>query len=135
VPGVAATIVAGGFEDEVAVFVDQSKLAQLDLTVADLGQKLQATNVNLSGGTLEDGAQEYLVRTLNQFDTVDDIRSTIIFQRGGQIIRLGDVAEVKEGQRIAMPSCASMVYKPLRCRFIKKAMGIRLKLLPIFVQR
>ena len=99
VPGVAATIVAGGFEDEVAVFVDQSKLAQLDLTVADLGQKLQATNVNLSGGTLEDGAQEYLVRTLNQFDTVDDIRSTIIFQRGGQIIRLGDVAEVKEGQK------------------------------------
>ena len=99
VPGVAATIVAGGFEDEVAVFVDQSKLAQLDLTVADLGQKLQATNVNLSGGTLEDGAQEYLVRTLNQFDTIEDIRSTIIFQRGGQIIRLGDVAEVKEGQK------------------------------------
>ena len=99
VPGVAATIVAGGFEDEVAVFVDQSKLAQLDLTVAELGQKLQATNVNLSGGTLEDGAQEYLVRTLNQFDTIEDIRSTIIFQRGGQIIRLGDVAEVKEGQK------------------------------------
>jgi len=99
VPGVAATIVAGGFEDEVAVFVDQSKLAQLDLTVAELGQKLQATNVNLSGGTLEDGTQEYLVRTLNQFDTIEDIRSTIIFQRGGQIIRLGDVAEVKEGQK------------------------------------
>ena len=99
VPGVAATIVAGGFEDEVAVFVDQSKLAQLDLTVAELGQKLQATNVNLSGGTLEDGAQEYLVRTLNQFDTIEDIRSTIIFQRGAQIIRLGDVAEVKEGQK------------------------------------
>ena len=99
VPGVAATIVAGGFEDEVAVFVDQSKLAQLDLTVADLGQKLQATNVNLSGGTLEDGAQEYLVRTLNQFATIEDIRSTIIFQRGGQIIRLSDVAEVKEGQK------------------------------------
>ena len=99
VPGVAATIVAGGFEDEVAVFVDQSKLAQLDLTVAELGQKLQATNVNLSGGTLEDGAQEYLVRTLNQFDTIEDIRSTIIFQRGSQIIRLGDVAKVKEGQK------------------------------------
>ena len=99
VPGVAATIVAGGFEDEVAVFVDQSKLAQLDLTVADLGQKLQATNVNLSGGTLEDGAQEYLVRTLNQFATIEDIRSTIIFQRGGQIIRLSDVAEVQEGRK------------------------------------
>ncbi len=99
VPGVAATIVAGGYEDEVAVFVDQAKLAQLDLTVADLGQKLQATNVNLSGGTLEDGAQEYLVRTLNQFNTIEDIRSTIIFQRGGQIIRLADVAEVKESQK------------------------------------
>ncbi|MCS5584299.1 MAG: efflux RND transporter permease subunit, partial [Pseudomonadales bacterium] len=57
VPGVAAAIVAGGYEDEGSIFVDQEKLAQLDITVQALGQKLKATNVNLSGGTLKDGGQ------------------------------------------------------------------------------
>ena len=84
VPGVAATIVAGGFEDEIAVYVDQYKLAQLDLTVADLGRKLESTNVNLSGGTLKDAGQEYLVRTLNEFGSVQAIRETIIFQQAGK---------------------------------------------------
>jgi len=99
VPGVAAAIVAGGYEDEVSIFVDQDKLAQLDITVQALGQRLKATNVNLSGGTLKDGGQEYLVRTLNQFATIEDIRNTIIFQRQARILRLRDVAEVVEGQR------------------------------------
>ena len=99
VPGVAATIVAGGFEDEISVYVDQYKLAQLDLTVADLGRKLEASNVNLSGGTLKDAGQEYLVRTLNEFGSVQAIRDTIIFQQAGQIIRLKDVARVVEGQK------------------------------------
>jgi hydrophobic/amphiphilic exporter-1 (mainly G- bacteria), HAE1 family len=99
VPGVAAAIVAGGYEDEVSIFVDQEKLAQLDITVQALGQRLRATNVNLSGGTLKDGGQEYLVRTLNQFATIEDIRNTIIFQRQARILRLRDVAEVVEGQR------------------------------------
>lgn len=99
VPGVAATIVAGGYEDEISIFVDQFKLAQLNLTVSAVGQMLQAANVNLSGGSLEDGSQEYLVRTLNQFVTLDDIRNTIVFQRGMELIRLKDVATVVEGQK------------------------------------
>ncbi len=99
VPGVAATVVAGGYEDEVSIFVDQFKLAQLNLTVAGLGQLLQAVNVNLSGGTLEDGSQEYLVRTLNQFVTLEDIGNTIVFQKGMELIRLKDVAQIVDGQK------------------------------------
>ena len=48
---------------------------------------------NLSGGRLTDGGQEFLIRTLNQFETVDDIANAIIFQRGGRILRLKDVTE------------------------------------------
>ena len=55
VPGVAAVIVAGGFEEEVHVQIDQERLAQLDLSVQDLANRLQATNVNLSGGSLKEG--------------------------------------------------------------------------------
>ena len=99
VPGVAAVIVAGGFEEEVHVQIDQERLAQLDLSVQDLANRLQATNVNLSGGSLKEGGQEYLVRTLNEFETIKDIGDAIIYEAGGRILRLADVAEVKEGAK------------------------------------
>jgi len=99
VPGVAAVIVSGGYEDEISVQVDQEKLAQLKITVAALGQRLKNSNVNLSGGRLTDGSQEYLVRTLNQYETVEDIADTIIFQRAGRILRLRDIATVEESQK------------------------------------
>jgi len=99
VPGVAAVIVGGGYEDEISVLVDQERLAQLDITVEQLGQRLRNTNVNLSGGRLSDGTQEYLVRTLNQFQSVDDIADTIVYQREGRILRLDDMATVLEGQK------------------------------------
>lgn len=99
IPGVAAVIIGGGFEDEISVQVDQERLGQLNLTVQALGQRLNATNVNLSGGRLSDGNQEYLVRTLNQFQTVEDIANTIVVQQGARILRLRDLAVVTEGQK------------------------------------
>ena len=99
VSGVAAAVVGGGFEDEILINVDQEKMARLGITVQTLGQRLSATNVNLSGGRLSDGTNEYLVRTVNQFETIDDIEETIIFQQGGRILRLRDIAEVIEGQK------------------------------------
>lgn len=99
VSGVAAVVVGGGYEDEISIEVDQEKLAQMDITVQALGQRLQSSNVNLSGGTLTDGSQEYLVRTLNQFSSLEDISNTIIFQEQGRILRLRDVATVTEDHK------------------------------------
>ena len=39
------------------------------------------------------------MRTVNQFETIEDIEETIIFQQGGRILRLRDIAEVIEGQK------------------------------------
>ena len=97
--GVAAVLVSGGYEDEISVNVDQHRLAQLGLSVQALGQRLQAANINLSGGRLTDRGQEYLVRTLNEFGSVADIRETIIFQDAGRVLRLKEVAEVIEGHK------------------------------------
>jgi len=99
VSGVAAVIIGGGYEDEVSVSVDQEKLAQLGITISALGQRLSNTNVNLSGGRLTDGTQEFLIRTVNQFTSIEAIRDTIIFQNEGRILRLRDVAHVTEGQK------------------------------------
>ena len=97
--GVAAVLVSGGYEDEISVHVDQDRLAQLGLSVQALGQRLQAANINLSGGRLTDRGQEYLVRTLNEFGSVADIGETIIYQEAGRVLRLKEVAEVREGHK------------------------------------
>ena len=97
--GVAAVLVSGGFEDEIAVDVDQERLSQLNMSVGSLGQRLQAANINLSGGRLTSHGQQFLVRTINEFDSVDDIADTIVFQDQGSVLRLKDVATVSESQK------------------------------------
>ncbi|MCR6496136.1 efflux RND transporter permease subunit [Thermomonas sp. S9] len=79
--GVAAVKVGGGLEDEVQVEVDQRRLAQLGLSIDTVIQRLQQENVNISGGRLEEGAQRYLVRTVNQFANVDEIRNMLLTTR------------------------------------------------------
>ncbi|MFT4257950.1 MAG: efflux RND transporter permease subunit [Pseudoxanthomonas sp.] len=78
VTGVAAVKVGGGLEDEIQVDIDQRKLAQLGLSLDNVVERLQQENVNLSGGRLEEGSQRYLVRTVNQFATVEQIREMLL---------------------------------------------------------
>jgi HAE1 family hydrophobic/amphiphilic exporter-1 len=97
--GVAAVKVSGGLEDEVQVLIDQEKLSQLNLTMQRVAQVLQSENVNLSGGRLEEGVQQYLVRTLNQFQTVEEIGNVIISPGGQAPVYLRDVATVQLGYK------------------------------------
>ncbi|MBP3985240.1 efflux RND transporter permease subunit [Pseudoxanthomonas helianthi] len=83
VDGVAAVKVGGGLEDEVQVDIDQRKLAQLGLSLDSVIQRLQQENVNLSGGRLEEGSQRYLVRTVNQFATVEQMREMLLTTASG----------------------------------------------------
>ncbi|MDH5833645.1 efflux RND transporter permease subunit [Luteimonas kalidii] len=83
VSGVAAVKVGGGLEDEIQVDIDQRRLAQLGLSLDDVIQRLQQENVNLSGGRLEEGSQRYLVRTVNQFADVEQMRGMLLTKAGG----------------------------------------------------
>jgi HAE1 family hydrophobic/amphiphilic exporter-1 len=99
VPGSAAVKVSGGFEDEIQVFVDQQKLAQLGLSIETVASRLRAENVNLSGGRLEQGTQRFLVRTLNEFQSIEEMADAIIASVGGQPVYLRDVATVTHGYK------------------------------------
>jgi HAE1 family hydrophobic/amphiphilic exporter-1 len=84
VSGVAAVKVGGGLEDEIQVDIDQQKLAQLNLPIDTVIQRLQQENINISGGRLEEGSQRYLVRTVNQFASVDEIRNMLLTTSAAQ---------------------------------------------------
>jgi len=95
--GTAAVKVSGGLEDEIQVRVDQQKLSQLGIGIDEIAARIRAENVNLSGGRLEEGNQRFLVRTLNEFQSVDEFRDAIIGYVAGRPVYLRDVANVERG--------------------------------------
>ena len=95
--GTAAVKVSGGLEDEIQVRVDQQKLSQLGIGIDEIAARIRAENVNLSGGRLEEGNQRFLVRTLNEFQSVDEFRDAIIGYVTGRPVYLRDVASVERG--------------------------------------
>ncbi len=97
--GVASIKISGGLEEEIEVAINQDRLAHLGLSIGQITQVLGAENVNLSGGRLEEGTQQYLVRTLNQFQTVDNIRNVVVTTQNGNSIYLKDVAEISQGYK------------------------------------
>jgi len=97
VAGVAAVKVAGGLEDEVQVDIDQNRLQLLNIDIATVIDRLRTENVNLSGGRLDEGNQRFLVRTLNQFNSTQEMADLLVLVKDGVPIRLRDVATVSQG--------------------------------------
>ena len=97
--GVAAARVQGGLEEEIRVDVDERQLALLGLGIADINRRLREENVNLAGGSLLDAQTQYLVRTLNEFQSLDEVAGLIVGEREGVEIRLKDVAEIGRGHK------------------------------------
>jgi hydrophobic/amphiphilic exporter-1 (mainly G- bacteria), HAE1 family len=99
IKGVAAAQVKGGLEDEIHVDVDQERLAALGIPLDQVRQVVGVSNVNLPGGSLRGADSHFLIRTLNEFDTVDEIGSLIVAERDGAAVRLSDVATVRMGTK------------------------------------
>ncbi len=97
--GVASVKISGGLEEEIQVNIDQERLAYLNIPIENVTQVLGAENINLSGGRLEEGTQQYLVRTLNEFKNIDQIRNTVISVIEGNTVYLKNIADVRQGYK------------------------------------
>jgi HAE1 family hydrophobic/amphiphilic exporter-1 len=136
VEGSAAVKVSGGYEDEIQVFVDQQKLAQLNLSIDTVAQRLREENVNLSGGRLEQGTQRFLVRTLNEFTSVQEMSDAIIANVEGRPVYLRDVATATSGYKDreaitrvdGRESVELAVYKEGDANTVQLAAGIRARI-------
>jgi hydrophobic/amphiphilic exporter-1 (mainly G- bacteria), HAE1 family len=97
--GVAAVRVRGGLEKEVLVEAREDWLNARGVTLEQLSQTLGAENVNLPGGAIRDGDHEYLVRTLNEVRTVDEIARLEIRRQDGTRVPVSQVATVREAHK------------------------------------
>ena len=99
IEGVAAVKVKGGLEEEIRVELNEQKLTLIGIDIQQVRQRLQQENVNLAGGNLREGQAEYLVRTLNEFRSVDEIGNVVIGTWNGREIRVRDVGRVTRTTR------------------------------------
>ncbi len=99
IEGVAACSVSGGLEDEIHIDIDEQKLGLLNIPITTVANRLAQENVNLSAGILKQKDSQYLVRTVNQFQDVEEIKGIIVEKRGDVQILLGSVADVYRGYK------------------------------------
>jgi len=94
-PGVASVKISGGFEEEIQILVDPARMSKYNFTIDRISQVLNAENINLSGGRLRDGSQQFMVRTVNQFTNAGQINDVIIGQGQNGPVFIHDIGEVK----------------------------------------
>ena len=97
--GVAAAKVRGGLDPEIVVEADEDRLAALGLTLDDLARALREENVNQPGGVLRDFNAIYLVRTLHEFENLEQVQRTVVRENPQGRVRVEDVAHVHRGHR------------------------------------
>ena len=99
IEGVAACSISGGLEDEIHIDIDEQKLSLLNILITSVANRLAQENVNLSAGILKQKDSQFLVRTVNQFKTVEEIKDIIIEKRGDVQLTLGSIADVYRGHK------------------------------------
>lgn len=95
VPGVANSNVIGGLEDEMQVVVDPELLAARQLTIDDVRTVLRGQNKDTSGGDFWEGKRRWVVRTLGQFRSIEQVEQQLLAVRDGKPVYIRDVATVR----------------------------------------
>jgi HAE1 family hydrophobic/amphiphilic exporter-1 len=97
VQGVADLFIGGGTEKEMHIIVRPEKLAAYGLTIDDLIRVLRTENVNISAGSMDVGRRGYRIRTVAEFNSIEQIMKAIIKSTGQRRILMADVANVGFG--------------------------------------
>jgi HAE1 family hydrophobic/amphiphilic exporter-1 len=108
VEGVAQSNFFGGREQEMHVVFDPAKLAARQVTLQEMAAAIDRENRNFSGGDFDEGKRRYVVRTLGEYESTEDIENIVVAVRNGVPVYLRDVAYAELGYRKAQ---AQVYYK------------------------
>jgi HAE1 family hydrophobic/amphiphilic exporter-1 len=108
-PGVATASVNGGREKIIRVEIPQSRLEAYGLTITQIQQMLGAQNMQVAAGTITEGGLSYILTTMGEYTSLDEIKNTVVSYKGGGLVGtqvemprqvyLRDLADVFEGFR------------------------------------
>ena len=98
IPGVAQVSRGGGVSREIRVNLDPARLQSYGISAAQVNSQLRTLNIDSPGGRTEIAGAEQSVRVLGGAHTAEQLADTRIAIANGRWVRLGDIAEVRDGQ-------------------------------------
>ena len=96
-PGVAGVFIGGERRYAMRVWLDAQRMANRGVTAQDVERAVRAENAEIPGGRVEGIGREFAVRTRGELSTAEGFGAIIVAQRGTEIVRLSDIAEVQVG--------------------------------------
>lgn len=97
VSGVAAIQILGGRTPEVEVLLSPERLQAYGLTLPEVVGLIQAENLSIPSGRITEERADVPVRVVGEYGSIEELQELRLFVPGGQVIRLGDIATVREG--------------------------------------
>ena len=95
VPGVADVVVIGGQVKQYEVNPNLAKMRDYKVSLGELFEALSRGNANAGGGRVEEGRQQYLLRSLGLFKSSAEIGSVVVAENRGVPILVKDIAEIR----------------------------------------
>jgi len=98
VPGVGASNVFGGRGRRIEVLFYPAALANRSITISELAASIDKENENFSAGSFDEGKRQYLVRTIGEYRTTQDIGNIVVSNsQNGLPVYLRDLATIRLG--------------------------------------
>ena len=97
IPGVGSVIIGGERRYAMRVWLDPLRMAAHGLSAQDIESAVRSENAEIPGGRVEGTQREFAVRTRGDLDTPEQFAAIIVSQKGNDIVRLHDVADVEVG--------------------------------------
>ncbi len=100
IPGVSHVIAMGGGRKQWQVLADYHRLHQYDVTLEQLEKALRDSNLNVTGGYVNQSGQELLVRGVGRVASLEDVEMTVVEGRRERPVLVRDVARVVVGAQV-----------------------------------
>ena len=97
VRGVGSVTLVGATRRAINIDLDPSAMEALGVTTEQINTAVRNENQDLPVGTLKTGEAERVVQVLSRLENPKDFENIIVARRGGQAVRLGQVARVSDG--------------------------------------
>jgi HAE1 family hydrophobic/amphiphilic exporter-1 len=96
VSGVGQVDLGGGRAREIHIVVDIAKLDAYGLSMSQVSEAVVGENIEIPGGTIEQGKGELLLRTLGRVDATEDFNNIVIATKNGTPIRVSDIGYAED---------------------------------------
>lgn len=96
VDGVGTVIYLGQPQREIRVEIDPTRMQAYGMSVAQLSMMLKANNINVPSGFVTESAYDFSVRMPGKYESVEELENTVIKAFNGRVVRIKDVATVRD---------------------------------------